>query len=101
GKSHYYYLNSLGSIPQSDKDRLKTLAKELAASGLVNFGGFPFYQTTIGGTSGSFQIPGVPAGRDYFVKIFVFNPGVSFSTQKLDENFWSLIQAENLVFTLE
>jgi|GEM_PF-4968700 len=87
-----------GGLTQTDKDRLKTLAKEMSANGLVSFGGFPFYQTTLSGNHGSFEMPGVPEGRSYFVKLFVFNPSVSFSVDDLDQNFWSLIQLENLVF---
>ena len=88
-------------LTQTDKDRLKTLAKEMSANGLVKFGGFPFYQTTLTGSSGSFDMPGVPEGRGYFVKLFVFNPNVSFSVDDIDQNFWSLVQQENLVFNPE
>jgi len=90
-----------GSFTSSDVDRLATLAKNLATSGLVKFGGFPFYQTTMSGTSGSFKIPGVPAGRDYFVKLFVFQPGFSFKVEDLDKDFGGLLQAENKVFSSE
>ncbi|MGA2380133.1 MAG: hypothetical protein ABSG85_12595 [Spirochaetia bacterium] len=85
----------------SETDQLTTDAKQLATSGLVKFGGFPFYQTTIGSNPGSFQIPGVPAGRDYFVKIFVFSPGVSFTVEDIDANFGGLVHLENLVFNPE
>jgi hypothetical protein len=96
GKSH-----SLGSLPSSDQDRLKTLGKELSTSGLVDFGGFPFYQTTLSSPSGSFKIPGVPGGRTYFVKLFIFVQGYSFKAADIDQNFWTLIQQENLVFQTE
>jgi hypothetical protein len=43
----------------------------------------------------------VPAGRDYFVKIFVLKPGVSFSVQDFDENFFNLIQSQNFIFSPE
>ena len=88
-------------LSSSDKDRLKTLAKEMSAGGLVKFGGFPFYQTTLSSSSGSFDMPGIPEGRAYFVKLFVFNPDVSFSVDKIDQNFWSLVQLEYLVFSPE
>ena len=101
GKSHYYFIHSLGSLPSSDQDRLKTLGKELSTSGLVDFGGFPFYQTTLSSPSGSFKIPGVPAGRTYFVKIFIFYQGYSFKAADIDQNFWTLIQQENQVFSTE
>ena len=74
-------------LTQTDKDRLKTLAKELSANGLVNFGGFPFYQTTLSSSSGSFDMPGIPEGRSYFVKLFVLNPNVSFSVDDVDQKF--------------
>jgi hypothetical protein len=93
--------NVPGSFTGSDVDRLTTLAKQLATSGLVKFGGFPFYQTIMSSTSGSFKIPGIPAGRDYFVKLFVFQPGFSFKVENIDKNFGGLIQAENLVFSTE
>jgi hypothetical protein len=90
-----------GGLSQTDKDRLKTLAKDLATNGLVKFGGFPFYQTTLNGNSGSFDMPGIPEGRGYFVKLFVFNPNVSFTADDFGQHFWSLIQLENLVFSPE
>jgi hypothetical protein len=90
-----------GSFNATDADRLTTLGKQLATGGLVKFGGFPFLQTTIAGSSGSFEIPGLPAGRDYFVKLFVFQPGFSFKPENIDKNFGNLIQLENLVFNTE
>ena len=90
-----------GGLSQTDKDRLKTLAKDMATNGLVKFGGFPFYQTTLSGSSGSFDMPGIPEGRGYFVKLFVFNPNVSFTVDDIGQHFWSLVQLENLVFTPE
>ena len=96
GKAH-----SNGSLPGSDQDRLKALGQELATNGLVKFGGYPFYQTTMSGASGSFQIPGLPAGRSYFVKLIVLNPGEAFDVQDLDQNLPDLVLGENLVFTTE
>ena len=93
--------SKIDTLPSSDKHRLKTLVKELAANGLVKFGGFPFYQTTLTGTSGSFDMPGIPEGRGYFVKLFVLNTNVSFKVDDLDQDFWSLVQLENLVFSPE
>ncbi len=88
-----------GSLSGSDSDRLTEIAQQMATSGLVKFGGFPFFQTTLDPSAGSFQIPGVPAGRDYFVKFFVFNTNVSFKVEDIDEHFGDLIQAENRVFS--
>jgi hypothetical protein len=90
-----------GSLPTADQDRLKALGEQLTTNGLVKFGGFPFYQTTLSGNSGSFEIPGVPAGHSYFVKIIVFNQGVSFSPDKIDQSFYSLILCESLAFASE
>jgi hypothetical protein len=90
-----------GNLSSTDTDRLTTLAKSLATTGLVRFGGFPFYQTSMSGTSGSFKIPGVPADRDYFVKLLVFQPGFSFKVENIGADLGSLIQAENLVFNTE
>jgi hypothetical protein len=90
--------DSPGSFSGSDTDRLTELAKLMATSGLVKFGGFPFFQTTMSGASGSFQISGVPAGREYFVKLLVFPSGFSFKVQDIDKNFGGLIQFENPVF---
>jgi hypothetical protein len=71
----------------------------MASNGLVKFGGFPFFQTTLNPGSGSFTIPGVPAGRDYLVKFFVFNTIVtSFKVENIDSHFGNLIQVENRVF---
>ncbi len=89
-------------LTSSDKDRLKTLAEAMAANGLVKFGGFPFFQTTLTGTSGSFDMPGIPEGRGYFVKLFVFKPNVSFAVDNLnDQDFWSQVLLENKVFAPE
>jgi hypothetical protein len=93
--------NAGGNLTTADADRLTTLAKQLATSGLVKFGGFPFLQTTIAGTTGSFDIPGIPAGRDYFVKLYVFQPGFDFKPENMDENFGNLIQLQNKVFAIE
>ncbi|MGA2478771.1 MAG: hypothetical protein ABSG63_08500 [Spirochaetia bacterium] len=96
GKAHVN-----GGLSGSDQNRLTTLAEQLATSGLLKFGGYPFYRIDIIGPSGSFKIPGVPAGRSYFVKLFVFNPGFTFDVKKIDQNFYTLVQSENLVFTTE
>jgi len=93
-----------GGLVGSEPDRLKTLAKEIASSGLVKIGGYPFYLVSLNGssTSGSFDIPGIPAGCSYFVKLFVLNSTVSsFTAKDVDENFWSLIQYENYIFDNE
>lgn len=90
-----------GYLSPTDHDRLKTLGKQLSTSGLVDFGGFPFFETTVGGSSGSFNIQGVPAGRSYFVKLYVFQPGHTFSVQDINDSFYNLIQLENLVFNTE
>jgi len=88
-----------GSLSGSETDRLVELATQMATSGLVKFGGYPFYHTVMSGASGSFEIPGVPAGRDYLVKLFVFQEGHSFAVEDIDANFGALIQSENLVFS--
>ena len=89
------------TFTSSDSDRLVTLGEQLATNGLVKFGGYPFFRTDIVGTTGSFKIPGVPAGRQYLVKIFVFNPGVTFDVKNIDQHFGNLIQWENRVFNTE
>ena len=89
------------ALSGSETDRLKTLGEQLTTSGIVKFGGFPFYRTTLNASSGSFQVPGIPAGRDYFVKVFVLTPGTSFSVQDFDKNFFTRIQSQNLVFLTE
>jgi len=96
GKAH---IN--GSLSGADQDRLKALGQKLATNGLVKFGGYPFYQTTMSGTSGSFQIPGLPAGRSYLVKLIVLNSGLIFDVQDIDQNLYTLVLGENLVFTTE
>jgi hypothetical protein len=93
--------HATSGLTGSDADRLTTLAKQLATSGLVKFGGFPFYQTTMTGASGQFTIPGVPSERDYYVKLFVFKPNYDFKVENIDQDFAKLIQAENLVFSTE
>lgn len=98
-KEKGHFLN--GNMSSTDQDRLKALGTQLTTNGLVKFGGFPFYKSTLTGTSGSFEIPGVPAGRSYFVKIIVFNQGVDFSPDKIDQNFFSLIDSESLAFADE
>jgi hypothetical protein len=98
------YLISKGknsSLTQSEQDRLTTLGKQLATNGLVKFGGFPFFRADISGSSGSFTIPGIPAGRQYFVKIYEFSPGFTFDVKNIDQNFGNLIKYENAVFNPE
>ena len=90
-----------GPWTSSDADTLKTLGKQLATNGLVSFGGYPFYQATLTSSTGSFDIPGVPAGKSYFVKFFVLTQSTSFTVQDIDQSFWSLIQSENPVFATE
>jgi hypothetical protein len=88
-----------GSLTGSDLAQLLTDLEQLAAGGLVKFGGYPFYRTTIGASSGSFQIPGVPAGRSYFVKLWALNPGQTFSLNSIkDGSLGSQIANENIVF---
>jgi hypothetical protein len=99
-KSH----NGNGGLSGSEADRLTTLAKEVASSGLVKIGGYPFLLVSLkgGSTTGSFEIPGIPAGRSYFVKLFVLNSTVSsFTAKDVDQNFSGLIQFENPIFTTE
>jgi hypothetical protein len=89
------------NLSSTDADRLTELGGLMATSGLVKFGGFPFFQTTMDPNGGSFDLTGIPADRSYFVKLFVFNPGHSFDVADIDENFWKLIAWENLVFNTE
>ncbi len=96
GKAH-----SQGNLNSTDQDRLKTLGQDLATNGLVKFGGYPFFQATLSGATGSFQIPGLPAGRSYFVKLIVLNANTSFEVKNIDQNLPGLILGENLVFTTE
>ena len=91
--------NSGNTLSSSDADTLKTLGKQLATNGLVSFGGYPFYQATLTSSTGSFDIPGVPAGKSYFVKFYVLNPNASFSVQSIDASFSTLVQSENQVFS--
>lgn len=93
--------NSNNSLSTSDQNRLTTLGEQLATNGLVKFGGYPFFRAYINGTSGSFTIPGIPAGRQYFMKIFEFSPGFTFDVKNIDQNFGNLIQLDNLVFSTE
>ena len=88
-----------GSLSSDETARLKDLGKQMSTNALVRFGGYPFYQTQIDPTtSGSFDIPGVPAGKSYFVKLFVLNDGVTFDISNLDANFFNLVQLQNTVF---
>jgi hypothetical protein len=87
-------------LSSTEADRLTELGKEISTNALVRFGGFPFYQTTIGLPTGSFDIPGVPADKSYFVKFFVLNDGVTFEIKNLDQNFLKdLVQSESYAFT--
>jgi hypothetical protein len=98
------YLISKGknsSLTPSEQDRLTTLGKQLATNGLVKFGGFPFFRADISGSLGTFTIPGIPAGRQYFVKIYEFSLGFTFDVKNIDQNFGKLIQYENAVFSNE
>lgn len=90
------YHNGLST---SQADRLTTLAKEIATNGLVNFGGFPFYQLTLSGTSGDITIPGIPADRSYLVKLFVFPSNYSFDPKNMDQHFLDNVSAQNIVFS--
>ena len=86
-------------LSSTESDRLKDLGKQISTNALVRFGGNPFYQTQIDlSANGSFDIPGVPAGHSYFVKLFVLNSGVTFDMSDLDQSFFSLVQSENFVF---
>ena len=88
-------------LTATETDRLKTVGEVLSTNGAVKFGGFPFYGATLGTSSGSFEIPGVPADRSYFVKVFVLNQGVSFGMKDFDEHFFDLVQLQNLAFSPE
>jgi hypothetical protein len=92
GKGH------AGTLSGSEVDRLTELGKLMATSGLVKFGGFPFFQTSMDPSSGNFDLTGIPAGRDYFIKLFVFHAGHSLDVKDIDKDFWKLIQYENMVF---
>jgi hypothetical protein len=95
GKGH------TSTLSGSDVDRLTELGGLMATSGLVKFGGFPFFQTTMDPSGGNFDLTGIPAGRDYFIKLFVFKTGHSFDVKDIDKDFWILIDWENLVFNTE
>jgi hypothetical protein len=91
-----------GGLTSTQADRLLELGKLMATNGLVKFGGFPFFDTTIDPTSpGSFELTGIPAGRSYFVKLFVFDVGHSFKVEDIDEHFEDHVQTENLIFGTE
>lgn len=87
-----------GSLSGPETERLTTLALQMSTDGLVKFGGFPFFQTTMNPGGGSLEIMGIPAGRNYFVKLLVFQVGVSFKVEDIDASFGDLIQLENRVF---
>jgi hypothetical protein len=90
-----------GSLDSTDADRLTTLAKEIVTNGMVKFGGYPFYQLSLSGPSGVISIPGIPADRSYFAKLFVFVSGYSFDPKDIDANFTHLLSYESLVFNTE
>jgi hypothetical protein len=94
--------NAPGGLSSSEADRLVEIGQQMATSGLVKFGGFPFFQTTINPSPGhSFELSGIPAGRSYLIKLFVFPVGYSFKVEDIDENFEDLVQTENPVYAAE
>jgi hypothetical protein len=86
---------------EADEDRLVDVAVAVANRGLVKFGGDPFLRTTIhkDTTSGSFRIPGVPAGRSYFVKVFVFLEGQDIKS--VEDLVDATVVLQNFVFNGE
>jgi len=102
-KEMLFFMDSAKDSQTFDAGQLATDFEELATGGLVKFGGFPFYRTTIDGISGSFQIPGVPASRSYFVKLMVFQLGQTLSLNDLADlsTLVSKIQLANLAFSPE
>lgn len=89
------------SLNDKEEDRLVDLAVAVSNRGLVKFGGDPFLRTTIPETtiSGSFKIPAVPAGRSYFVKVFVFELGQDIVN--VDELGDVTVVVENQLFNTE
>jgi hypothetical protein len=81
--------------------RLTEVAKDVANRGLVKFGGDPFLRTSIStsASSGSLEIPGVPAGRSYFVKMIVFAEEADISS--IDNLAEQDVHLENRLFTFE
>ena len=88
-------------LSSQEEDRLVDLAVALANRGLVKFGGDPFLRTTIpeADLSGSISIPGVPAGRSYFVKVFVFQAGQDIVS--IDDLSEVVLEWENQLFDTE
>lgn len=90
---------------ESDEDRLVDVAIAVANRGLVKFGGDPFLRTTIPALSpvvadtGSFEIPGVPAERSYFVKVFVF--GVGEDITSIEDIADVTVEYQNYIFSGE
>jgi hypothetical protein len=93
------------SLSSKEEDRLVDLATAVSNRGLVKFGGDPFLRTTIPALQvgipdqGSFEIPGVPAGRSYFVKVFVFELG--HDIVNVDELSDVTVVSENRLFDPE
>jgi hypothetical protein len=90
--------DSEGRLNDKEEDRLTEVARDVAERGLVKFGGDPFLRTSIptSASSGSFEIPGVPAGRSYFVKMVVFEVGADISNV---ENLSEDVFRENRLFS--
>jgi hypothetical protein len=93
--------DEIGGLNDKEEDRLEDLAVAVSNRGLVKFGGDPFLRTTIPATttSGSFKIPAVPAGRSYFVKVFVFEVGQDIVN--VDELSDVTVVVENQLFDTE
>jgi hypothetical protein len=93
------------ALSSKEEDRLIDLATSLSNRGLVKFGGDPFLRTKIpalnpiAADQGSIKIPAVPAGRSYFVKVFVFAPGQDIVN--VDELGDVTVVAENQLFNTE
>jgi len=96
---------SEGFASSKEEDRLVDLAVAVSNRGLVKFGGDPFLRTTIPALSplaantGSFEIPGIPAGRSYFVKVFVFETGQEIVN--VDELSEVVLELESQLFDTE
>jgi hypothetical protein len=92
------------ALSSKEEDRLIDLAMSLSNRGLVKFGGDPFLRTKIPALTadvdqGSIKIPAVPAGRSYFVKVFVFAQGQDIVN--IDEVSDITVVAENQLFNPE
>ena len=91
---------------ESDEDRLVDVAIAVANRGLVKFGGDPFLRTTIPALTpeglddeGAIMIPAVPAGRSYFVKVFVFELGQDVTS--IEDIADVEVACENYIFSGE